>query len=80
MSPKKAPPAKVPPFTLEPEDDPGPWGVWRAEYRPKRYRVLFASGTVVDLIATYLDSDLRLALLDAVEPLGSIEGVTVVDD
>jgi hypothetical protein len=60
---------------LERSDD----GTWRVFHPVKQYRVLFASGVLVDVLSTHLDSDVTGALLEAAGE-ERIEGVAVVEE
>jgi hypothetical protein len=73
--PRKKAAAKTTPsgLRLERSDD----GTWRVFHPVKQYRILFASGVVVDVLSTHLDSDVTGALLEATGE-ERIEGVVVV--
>lgn len=73
MSAKKATEEAKP--RVELTQDEGTDGVFFANFVPKLYRVLFDDGTVADVIATHMDSDLCGLLRERVCPEGRIVGM-----
>jgi len=57
---RTAPPTRKPPVVVL---EPGDRGVWVAVRESRLYRFLMSDGTVLDVLATGDDSDLRAAVL-----------------